>query len=194
MQGISWLGCLFEEWELMGAAAKELKGLAKGNTYSFFFGIGKFFYGRYLFEQGRSAEAEEEMSTGYEKYVLYEGGCYFSPFKLGNGANCCSAREKRKTVCFSFLLLLIFHTASGKAVSCGTDGITRAGQAALGDKDAAKAGLKARCPRPAYFAPRQRESGPRRNVYACATPLQPCLIGLECWSCRCGSGQSAGES
>lgn len=143
LQGISWLGCLFEEWELMGAAAKELKGLAKGNTYSFFFGIGKFFYGRYLFEQGRSAEAEEEMSTGYEKYVLYEGGLLFQSFQAWQRGELL-LRQGKAQDCMLLISpsidISIRHQERAYLVELME--LRARAQAALGDKDAAKAGFE----------------------------------------------------
>lgn len=143
LQGISWLGCLFEEWELMGSAAKELKELAKGNRYSFFFGIGKFFYGRYLAEQGRNAEAEEEMATGYEKYVLYEGGLLFQSFQAWQRGELLLRQGKARDCMLlisSSIDISIRHQERVYLVELME--LRARAQAALGDRDAAKAGFE----------------------------------------------------
>lgn len=143
LQGIAWLACLFEEWELMGSAAEELKKLARDNTYSFFFGIGKFFYGRYLLEQGRTAEAEEEMAAGYEKYVLYEGGLLFQSFQAWQRGEIL-LRQGRAHECMLLISpsidISIRHQERVYLVELME--LRARAQAALGEKDAAKAGFE----------------------------------------------------
>lgn len=143
LQGISWLGCLLEEWDLMGAAAQELKDLAKGNTYSFFLGIGKFFYGRYLVEQGRKAEAEEEMATGYEKYVLYEGGLLFQSFQAWQRGELLLRQGKPQDCMLlvsSSIDISIRHQERTYLVELME--LRARALAALGNKDAAKTGFE----------------------------------------------------
>lgn len=143
LQGIAWLGCLFEEWELMGPAAKGLKELARDNTYSFFIGIGKFFYGRYLAELGRTEDALEEMSTGYEKYVLYEGGMLFQSFQAWQRGELLLRQGKARecTLLVSPSIdISIRHQERAYLVELME--LRARAQAALGDKDAAKAGFE----------------------------------------------------
>lgn len=143
LQGISWLGCLFEEWALVGPAAKKLKELARDNTYSFFIGIGKFFYGRYLAEQGRPAEAEEEMSTGYEKYVLYEGGMLFQSVQAWQRGELL-LRQGKAQECIRLISpsidISIRHQERAYLVELME--LRARALAALGEKDAAKAGFE----------------------------------------------------
>lgn len=81
LQGIAWIGCLLEEWELMEVAAVELKEGSNRQQLAFYTGIGKIFHGNYLALKGKFAEAEEEMTEGFEKYVLYDGGLLFQSFQ-----------------------------------------------------------------------------------------------------------------
>lgn len=143
LQGISWLGCLFEEWELMGTTAQELKELAKDNTYSFFWGIGKIFYGRYLVEQGRRAEAEEEMAIGYEKYVLYEGGLLFQSFQAWQRGELLLRQGKPQDCLLlvsSSIDISIRHQERTYLVELME--LRARALAALGDKDGAKASFE----------------------------------------------------
>lgn len=143
LQGIAWLACLFEEWDVMGPAAEELKKLASDNRYSFFFGIGKFFYGRYLLEQGRTAEAEEEMAAGYEKHVLYEGGLLFQSFQAWQRGELL-LRQGRARECMLLIApsidISIRHQERVYLVELME--LRARAQAALGDKDAARAGFE----------------------------------------------------
>lgn len=143
LQGISWLGCLFEEWELVGRAARELKETAGKHTYSFFIGIGKFFYGRYLFEQGCIGEAEEEMATGYEKYVLYEGGMLFQSFYAWQrGELLLSLGKASECILFisSSIDISIRHQERVYLVELME--LRARAQSALGDRNAAKPGFE----------------------------------------------------
>lgn len=143
LQGICWLGCLFEEWELMGKAARELKETAGDHTYSFFIGIGKFFHGKYLFEQGRVAEAEEEMVTGYERYVLYEGGLLFQSFQAWQRGELLLS-QGRVSECILFISssidISIRHQERVYLVELME--LRARAQLALGDKNAAKPGFE----------------------------------------------------
>ena len=81
LQGLAWIGCMLEEWELMEAAAMELRENPNQQQYTFYIGIGKIFHGAYLSKMGRFEEAEQEMAEGFNKYVLYEGGVLFQSFQ-----------------------------------------------------------------------------------------------------------------
>lgn len=143
LQGICWLGCLFEEWEEMGKAAKELKETAGDHTYAFFLGIGKFFHGKYLFEQGRVAEAEEEMATGYEKDVLYEGGLLFQSFQAWQrGELLLSQGKASECIVFvsSSIDISIRHQERVYLVELME--LRARAQLALGDRNAAKLGFE----------------------------------------------------
>lgn len=146
LQGIEHIAYLFEEWEIMGGAAKILRDDAEAKNYSYFIGIGKMFYGRFLLEQKNYEDCEREINEGFYKYIVQSGGNMYQSLK----ALMCGEiliRQEKASQCFDLV-----RSSSEKAIKLQERlflielvELQARAQAAMGDIDCACRDLEIAC-------------------------------------------------